>query len=457
MLKESSSFRDPSGFVFRYQAQLYRSVNKAYAKEYKHLSESGLAEALFNRELLIHHEQVALPGFDHPELFVVLKPEKLDVISYPYEWSFSQLKAAALLTLDVMKVALDHGMILKDASGYNVQFKGYKPIFIDSLSFAIYEEGQLWQGYRQFCEHFLAPLCLGSFLGVNFQSLLRLGVDGIPLKMASRILPWYTWLKPAPLMHIHLHAGAIDKNSQKPKSGSARAKISRTNLDAMISHLHNYISHLQLNKSDKTQWQDYDQQTHYDQESRASKMSIVREFVERVNPSVVWDIGANDGFFSRSITGNNRSILSLDFDPLAIEKNFLQSCQNKEVDIFPLLFDLANPTPAMGWANKERPELAVRSKPDLILALALIHHITITNNVPFEKVSQYFAGISEWLIIEFVPTDDEKIKPLPETGGKLLYNRQNFERGFFEEFELVTEKKIARSERSLLLLKRIGA
>ena len=456
MLRNSSSFRDPSGFVFEHEGSIYRSIDKSYKSDFSLLTDSGLKLTLFERDLLIKHEITSLSNFNDPDLALFIKPERLPIISYPYEWSFGQLKEAALLTLQVLKVSLEHGMILKDASGFNVQFKSYKPIFIDTLSFTTYNEGQIWFGYRQFCEHFLAPLCISSYLGVTFQSLLRLGVDGIPLKMAAKLLPLRTWLKPATLMHIHLQAMSVKYYGDRKQLNELKNRsISKRNLFALIDHLQSFIHHLQLRKSDKTQWQDYDQEQHYSEEGKANKASTLREFLLQVNPKIVWDVGANDGLYSRTIAAFGCQVLSLDADPLAIEKNFNYLKNQKIENIYPLIFDLVNPSPSMGWANQERVLLTERSKPDLITALALLHHIVITHNVPFDKVAEYFASTSNWLIVEFVPEGDEKIKALPETAGKKNYTRKNFEKAFFLIFECVREVKIIGSERTMLLLKKI--
>jgi hypothetical protein len=456
MLKDPSSFRDPSGFVFEYQGEIYRSINQIYEEHYEFLNSSGLLNKLLSEELLIRHQEVTLDQHIEPRPYKIIKPEKIPVISYPYEWGFSQLKEAALLTLRVQLISLEYGMILKDASAYNVQFKGSKPVFIDSLSFAKYREGQSWNAYRQFCEHFLAPLCLGSYLGISFLSLSALDVEGVPLKMASKLLPSHTWLKTVPLMHLHLHARMVDHYAVKTKSGINRHQaISKRNLLAMVTHLKNFIEKLHLNKSDKTQWQNYDKQTHYSTEGRHEKAVILKKFIGQVNPSVIWDIGGNDGFFSRIVADENRLVLSLDADPLAIEKNFHYAKEAQSSNLYSLLFNLANPSSDAGWANQERKRLSLRSKPDLIMALALIHHIVITHNIPFEKVAEYFAGLAEWLIIEFVPPDDEKIIPLPETAGKASYSRKNFTNGFYTKYQLLEEIKIADSKRTLLLLKKL--
>lgn len=456
MKKNASSFRDPSGFVFELESELYRSVSREYSENFDFFVKSGLRDFLFTEDLLIKHDQVSLDKFEFiaPD-DIVLKPERLPFISYPYEWCFSQLKSAAILTLEVLKSSLDHGMILKDGSAFNVQFKGCKPVFIDTLSFEIYKEGQPWSGYKQFCEHFLAPLCLAAYIGPEFQFLCRLGIDGISLKMASKMLPLKTWLTAPILFHIHLHAKSVDYYSDKATQTRAKqGLIPKRNLIAMIHHLTSFIKRLELKTSHKTQWQNYDQQTHYSKISKEDKASLVREFVDLVNPSVVWDVGSNDGFFSRAVSNDNRLVLSLDSDSLAVEKNYAHCIEEANNNVFPLLMDMANPTPGMGWANRERTELAMRSRPELIMALAVIHHLVINNNIPFELVADNFAELADWLVIEFVPENDEKIIPLPSTAGKLSYNQQNFKMSFLKKFTIEKEKQIEGSGRTLLLLKR---
>ena len=204
----SASFRDPSGFMFMADGALYRQVNKVYAPHYRQLMESGLYEQLVKRAWLVAHEEVETPVADQSKVYQVIRPERIPFISYPYEWSFSQLRDAALLTLDVQTLALEYGMTLVDASGFNVQFMKGKPIMIDTLSFQKYAEGQAWTGYKQFCQHFLAPIALMAKTDVRLNQLLRAYIDGIPMDLASRLLPGRTWWRFGLVTHIHLHAKA---------------------------------------------------------------------------------------------------------------------------------------------------------------------------------------------------------------------------------------------------------
>ena len=172
--KIKSSFRDPSGFLFVNEGNLYRQINKSYQNEFDKIMDSGLYDELVEKELLIPHEESSTESPQSEKCYKIIKPKLIDFISYPYEWSFSQLKDAALITLKIQKIALEYGLTLKDCSAYNVQFFNGKPIFIDTLSFEIYQEGQFWKGYRQFCQHFLSPLALMSHKDIRLNQLLKI-------------------------------------------------------------------------------------------------------------------------------------------------------------------------------------------------------------------------------------------------------------------------------------------
>ena len=188
----AGSFRDPAGFVFTRDGVLYRQVNESFRSNFEALSTSGLYDALTERGLLIRHEEVDEAPADPSVAAVVIRPERVPFISYPYEWCPGQLRAGAIATLEAQKVALEHGMTLRDASAYNIQFVGGRPVLIDTLSFEPAVEGRPWVAYRQFCQHFLAPLALTSQVDVRLNQLSRVHIDGIPLDLAAALLPGST-------------------------------------------------------------------------------------------------------------------------------------------------------------------------------------------------------------------------------------------------------------------------
>lgn len=455
MLVEPASFRDPSGFLFWDNDKLYRQVNKAYKNDFDLLLSSGLYKRLTDSSLLISHQDVT----DKVEAksdnnYKVIKPKEVPFISYPYEWSFSQLKDAALTTLKVQKAALDHGMTLKDASAYNIQFVDGKPLLIDTLSFESYEAGSPWIAYRQFCQHFLAPLALMSKVDIRTQHLMRTNIDGVPLDLASIILPAKTRFSPALASHIHLHARSQKKYAGK--AGSAKQRpVSRFALNGLIDSLESSIKKMEW-KPGGTEWGEYYTFTNYSSNAFKQKKKLIEGFIAITKPKQVWDIGANTGLFSRLASSQHIQTIAFDIDPAAVEKNYRQLKANNEKSLLPLVMDLTNPSPALGWAHEERQSLAGRGEADLVMALALIHHLVISNNVPLERAAKFMAQIGKHLIIEFVPKGDSQVDKLLSTREDIFpdYDVDGFEKSYKEHFDIIEKVKIKSSKRILYLMER---
>ncbi len=453
--KDAASFRDPSGFVFSIDGVIFRQVNRAYQENYDHLMSSGLYNKLTGDSLLVAHSEVSLGQAVTEAAYKVIKPVQVSLISYPYEWCFSQLKDAALLTLNIQLKALDFGMSLKDCSAYNVQFTLGKPVFIDTLSFEMYCEGQPWVAYRQFCQHFLAPLSLMSHTDIRLQQLLRVYIDGVPLDLASRLLPARSWLNFALLSHIHMHA-----KSQKRFAGKAvsteQHKVGRTAFLGLIDNLKSAIEKLQW-QSTGTEWHDYYTILNYSDAALERKKQLVAEMLNKVEPvpDQVWDIGANVGLFSRIAGEQGVSTVSFDLDAGAVEKNYLNAVANKETNILPLVLDLTNPSPGLGWDGRERNSIFERGPADVVFALALIHHLVISNNVPFQKVAQFFSRVCRRaLIIEFVPKQDSQVQKLLLNRDDIFggYSEQTFEREFKRYFVIELKRTIPDMDRTLYLM-----
>lgn len=448
-----SSFRDPSGFLFTRGKTLYRQVNKSYKKNFDYLISSGLYKALVNEKLLIPHGGVDIKHRVTDDAYKVIKPQLVPFVSYPYEWCFSQLKDSALLTLKIQKKALEFGMTLKDASSFNTQFLNGMPIFVDTLSFEIYREGYPWIAYKQFCEHFLAPLALMSKKEVRLNQLLRIHIDGVPLDLASKLLPLNTYLNFQLLSHIHLHAKS-QKYFSKRKVKTSKT-VSKRALLGLIDNLESSINKLKWEPKG-TIWGKYYDETNYSQKALANKKRLVEMFLDKAKPkSLVWDIGANIGLFSRLVSDKGILTISFDLDPAAVEKNYRKVRKNSEVNILPLLTDLTSPSPGVGWDNKERESLTSRGPAETTLALALIHHLAIANNLPFEKIAHFFAKVSNFLIIEFVPKSDSNVKRLLASREDIFkkYSRQEFESQFEKFFKILSVEKILGSKRTLYLMK----
>jgi len=447
MIDHPGSFRDPSGSVFFYEGQLYRKINISYREAYEAVIATGLYNRLVQEKLLLPHEEAHLVFDNVPNIFKIIRPEFLPFISYTYEWCFGQLKDAALATLNIQKIALEHGCILKDASAYNIQFKEGRPILIDSLSFKRYVEGEPWVAYRQFCQHFMAPLALMSQTDIRLSQLTRIFVDGPPLDLARNLLPWKTYFHLFLLLHIHLHA-RIQKKFSKKFLGKSYT-IRKPKLQALIDSLIASVNRLKWNPKE-TEWAEYDREMNYQGRSFESKKALLSQILEQIRPQMVWDLGANVGIFSRVASAQKVPVISLDADPGAVEKNYLWCKADGESHILPLVIDMTNPSPAIGWGNTERASLVERGPADLVMALALIHHLAISNNVPLLKIAEFFSTVCRrWLIVEYVPKSDTWAQYLLRTHTDPFadYTQDHFKRAFTSFFDIRFCKKIEDSER----------
>jgi hypothetical protein len=450
------SFRDPGGFMFTHDGVLYRYVGDPHRSRYDLLHASGLYDELVASELLVPHVEADIRLTDR-DAYRILRPEPIEFISYPYEWCFSQLRDAALTTLRVQSIAMDHGMSLRDASAYNVQFRRGRPTLIDTLSFEAVSEGRPWVAYRQFCQHFLAPLALMSYRDVRLGQLLRDHVDGIPIDLAVRLLPRRARFRPPLLLHLYLHARTQRRHLGDTSPAAGRApRMSERALRGILDSLRNAVEGLKTPTA-TAGWSAYeDEADHYGAEARGAKEAAIGSIIDRVRPASMWDLGANVGRFSR--LGSSRGIptIAFDLDPDCVETTYRRVREEREPNLLPLVLDLANPSPAIGWANEERMTLAQRGPADLCLALALIHHLAIGNNVPLPRIARFLAEISRWAAVEFVPKSDEKV-------ARMLMNREDvfpdytidgFERAVAPWFEIDRRMPIAGSDRILFLLRR---
>ena len=453
------SFRDPSGFVFESDGRIFRQINATFAREFDGFVASGLYDRLVADGLLVPHTQRSLEDVASPApqlAWKIVEPERIGFISYPYEWCFSQLKDAALTTLAIQQLALEHNHVLRDASAFNIQFHRGHPVFIDTLSFEAYREGEPWVAYRQFCQHFLAPLALAAYTDVRLSALCRVFMDGVPLDLAARLLPARSRLHPALLLHIHLHA-----RSQRRFAGATtirRRPVSRLALRGLIDNLATAVRRLRWRPAG-TEWGDYYDATNYTGAALASKPAIVQEFIRVSGARTVWDLGANTGLFSRLASDLAIPTIAFDVDPAAVEKNYLEMKRREEHDLLPLVTDLTNPSPSLGWDHQERASLVERGPADLILALALIHHLAISNNVPLDRVARFLARAGRSLVIEFVPKSDSQVRRLLATRADIFpdYHIDGFLRAFAHYFDVVDSRPVEGSERTLYFMRRRDA
>jgi ribosomal protein L11 methylase PrmA len=455
-MKIAASFRDPSGFLFREKGKLYRQINFLYKKHYDQLMKSGLYEKLIKTEMLIPHEEVNIKSPEPKLVYKILQPEEVPFISYPYEWSFHTFKDAALATLRIQKHALDHGMTLKDASAYNLQLLQGRMHLIDSLSFELYEEGKPWIAYKQFCQHFLAPIALMTYTDIRLTQLLRIYIDGIPLDLATKLLPVKARFNFGLLSHIYAHSIAQKQYSDKEINKSiVLGSVSKVALYGLINSLEKTIRNLEW-KSKGTEWANYYHISNYSDKALNSKGKIVTELIRRTKPITVWDLGANNGLFSRIASDQGILTVAFDIDPSAVDSCYLQVKAKKEKNLLPFILDLSNPSGGIGWANRERFSLSERGPVDLVLALALIHHLAISNNVPLDSIASFFSELSKWLIIEFVPKEDSQVQKLLANREDIFFNysKTGFEQAFKLYFSLESQHKVMGSLRTIYLFRK---
>ena len=452
-IREFSSFRDPSGNIFFQNGTLFRRVNPSYFPQYEALKNSGLYDELIKFNALIPHKEI-----QKNENEILIQPEEIPYISYPYEWSFGMLKDAALLTLKIHRRAMKHDLILKDASAYNIQFRKGQAVLIDTLSFDFYEEGEAWGAYGQFCRHFLAPLLLMREKDIRLNRLLSLFIDGVPLDLAKELLGGKGGFFAR--QHITWHSKSIEKHETDGRKklfnfGNKKIKISRSQHLALIESLIRGIEAMTL-KNVITEWGDYYAHTNYTPEAGEDKKRIVKEFLNLIQPESTWDLGANDGTYSRlALDFNFSNVVAFDIDPVAVERNY-QSVKKTQESMLPLVLDLTNPSPGIGFANQERKTIDARKKTDCVMALAVIHHLAISNNLPLEMLAKWFATLSKNLIIEFVPKEDSQVQILLATRRDIFpdYNQECFEKIFSEYFTLKKKENVQGSKRVIYCFER---
>jgi len=452
-----SSFRDNSGFIFIKDNIVYRRINLCYKESFNKLMESGLYQKLADEGLIVKHTIVDVNDYWSEESYLTIKPEQIPFISYPYEWCFSQLQDAAKATIRIAQIALECGMILRDASAYNIQFVNGKALLIDTLSFGI-KDNKPWVAYGQFCRHFLAPLLIAKYKGYETIKYLASEIDGFPLDLASGMLPKKTRFNFSIYLHIHLHAQSVKKYSNKQDIGKNRhASLSDNSLKALFSSLYGMVHKIRIKKVE-TEWASYYNDFSYNDESFKFKKDKVKEYIlkSRDLSQYIVDLGANDGEFSRIGISEGFEVIAADIDHGACEHNYRKINKNKEAGLLPMLINLANPSPAIGFSNKERDSFAQRinDKKPILMALALIHHLSISNNTPLDKTASFFASLCKAIIIEFVPKSDPQTQKLLVSREDIFdkYTKENFEKVYSEYFNISESVIIPGTERTLYLM-----
>ena len=463
---DPGSFRDPLSRVFPADDAVYRAFSEMGKSDLDAVwGKSFIAKSLKSGDLI---ESTLLAPSEAPQIegnwAAVMRHPKLPFISYPYEWTFSMLKDAALLQLKLTRAALKDGVGVKDATPYNVQFVGARTQFIDAGSFEVRSSSDPWYGYKQFCELFLYPLMLQAYRGVQFQPMLRGSVNGIDPVTMRKLLGRRRrpFAEKGRLTHVALHAMAQERFAStevKVKNEAAKAGMNSAVLDATLKKLIKLVDGLDIHDK-KSTWSNYSDRAHYNEASLDEKDRFVRDAVATTRRKQLWDIGCNDGRFSRIASPHVDSVMAMDADPLVIDRLYLALRDDKSIsNITPLYVDMADTGGGIGWRGQERPGLFNRGNPDFILYLAVIHHLAITYNIPLGSQLDLLASLTPEMVIEFPHEDDQMVVRLlrnKRDGVFKDYNLAEFERLLGERFDITKKMLLAGGTRTIFHAKRRG-
>ena len=449
------SYRDTAARVVKKESGHYRYIFHEYKEEYDHLMESGLYEELSQKGLLIEHQEIEIDT-DDPKVYKLLHPTQIPFQSYPFEWSYTQWRKAILAYLKINHIALKYGMILKDATPYNFYLTGGKGVMFDTSSFMFFKENDSWIAYRQFCEEFLSPVALMHYNGAEWSKLTMANLRGMPLSFVSIQLPLKSWLNLTTLLHIHLHSKysgnkQLDQKENKKKKGFTLSKIK--SLQKMIF---NTISEWDKPYQYKSHWSTYYENDIESPEYLKDKEATVREWLEIIKPKSVLDLGANTGKFSFIAAEYAEKVISLERDEKCVNE-IEEQISIKNSDFFTLLGDVAKPSPRIGFLNSGTESIYKRGCSNVVLGLALVHHLHISNRLSFEQISLIFASFTnKYLIVEFIPISDNKVQILIK--GKSLnlmkYNENHFIKALSSWFTIKESISLKDTGRRLFLLEK---
>jgi SAM-dependent methyltransferase len=460
---EPGSFRDRDSRVVVAPDAVYRVLSGTGADDWRTLADSPLLERLRADGTLIGTEEVepaALGGAADvlPEgTEAVLRHERVPFVSYPYEWTFGMLREAALLQLDLLLACLDEGLTLKDATPYNVQFRGSAPLFIDVGSFERLREGEPWAGYRQFCMLFLYPLLLQAYKDIPFQPWLRGAIDGITPTEAARFFTLRDRFRRGVLTHVALHA-RLERRYEDREGGEVKEELREANfksdlIKANVQRLRKLVSRLSWKAGD-TAWTNYRKECTYSDADAERKAEFVRDAAAAAQPDLCWDMGCNDGAYSRIAAEHSEYVVAFDYDQATVDALYRALRAEDERRILPLVANLADPSPGLGWRGLERRPLEDRGSPDLVLALALIHHVSITANVPIAEFLDWLRELDATLVIEFPKREDPMVRKLlsgKREGSNADYELETFERLLGEQFDVERSEPLPSGARILYL------
>ena len=456
---ESGSCRDPSGQVFVRDGRVFRTVMPRAAADFEFVKNSGLLEELEAQGLLVNSTEInrdAIAGNLGKGAAYVLEHPKLPFISYPYEWSFSLLKAACLAHLDIHLRALNYEVTLSDASAYNIQFNGSRPIFIDRLSFIRYKPGSFWLGHRQFCEQFLNPLLIRSLFGIPHNSWYRGSQEGIQSEDLVRLLPWKKKFSLNIFKHVILIAALQKKTIEKPMKEKThllhKQPLPLASFQNILKGLKDWVEGLNPPDTGKTIWGNYARNHSYSSQEVELKRNFIGNVIQSLKPKMVWDFGCNTGDYSvEALKANASNVIGFDFDQKALELAFARG-NDENLSFLPLFLDAGNPAPNQGFGEQERQGLKARANADCLLALAFTHHLAIGRNVPLTHLLGWLISLAPHGVVEFVPKSDPMIQEMLSLREDIFdnYTEEHFIECIEESAVIVEKKVVSHSGRQLI-------
>ena len=454
---EPGSFRDPDSAVFTADGKVLRGLSGRAADDYERLSGTSFFPRLVGSGQIVRtavHEGDAPPSPRGAPWTRVLEHERVPVVSYPYEWPFAMLREAASLQLDVLIAALGEGISLKDGTAYNVQFFGSRPTFIDIGSFE--PASGPWPGYRQFCQTMLFPLMVQAHLGVPFQPLLRGSIDGLTPSQVAGMFSGLRRFRKGVVRNVTLHSvleRRVTTASEQVKSELKDSGFSADLAKATAKNLAKLVSGLEVARRGST-WSDYRDTCSYSDADAEAKQAFVRSAIAGGDAGLVLDLGANDGVYSLLAAEQADYVVAVDGDEMVIDRLYRRLRAERNENVLPLVMNLVDPSGGVGWRNRERAAFADRVRPDVTLALALVHHLAIAANVPLPEVVSWLRSFGGRLVVEFVHVDDVQVQRLLANKPAGLfddYRRDAFEALLAEQFLVHEQQSLPGGTRSLYL------
>jgi hypothetical protein len=459
-LRDPASFRDPDNAILDADGVIYRTLTQRGLANWRAVSAAPFFSAYSDAGKIVATRELdgsesRVQGFEAPG---VLSHERIRFLSYPYEWPFGMLKDAALLQMELLRATLAESLVLKDASPYNVQWKGTSPVFIDVGSFEPLDATRPWSAYRQFCMQFLNPLLLTAHKGIDFQPLLRGRLEGVTPQQCRNHMSLRDLCRRGVLTHVWLHSRLERRYSRDDAPVAdelAAAGFNRELMFANVKRLERLLRRLDW-EPPRSAWTNYDGLESYEPGDAASKREFVEAVVGSQNWKLAWDLGCNDGAFSRLAARSARYVVAMDSDHAVVEGLYRSLKKEENPSILPLVVDIADPSPGLGWRGAERRPLDARAQPTLVLCLALVHHLVLTSNVPFRELTTWLRSLDACVVIEFVSAEDPKARELlmrKRAGLHDDYDRATFERELSSRFAIVRRQDLPSGTRTLYFLR----